>query len=416
MTEQVEPSSAGMDPAKLDLLVSAVQADIDKGLNLGASILVGRSGKIVLRANLGRAHPGRPIADDDRFLLMSMSKAFTAVLVLRAVEAGHFTLDTRIDDLLPGFGVKGKSRTTVRQLLCHTGGLPSIPVPPPLPLSAAGDLDRKVEAIKKLSAIYTPGTRCAYTSGTGYDILGQILVVTDPKRRRFNRIAQEDLFEPLGMKQTSFGMAVEDPRRVPASYTSSQASASSPLMTRLFNDWLGSEAEYPSANAFATIENVFRFTEALSGRSETGFQLLSQPTFDLARKNQTGDFVLEALPPKERLSMVRQILASAGLRQFIATARAARGGKAMSEPLAVFPAKFTLLGGYVRGEGDHLTPCGHTASPTALAAMGGASTGWMIDFERDLTFIFLSAGFVEGFDHARRLSRFADLALAAVNS
>jgi CubicO group peptidase (beta-lactamase class C family) len=414
MSNQVAPADVGLDKAALNALVAAVQADIDAGLNFGASLLVARRGQIGLRANLGVTSPGRPVADDDRFLLMSMSKAFTAVLVLRAIEAGRFRLDSRIGELLPGFGVKGKETTTVQQLLCHTGGLPSVPVPPPVPLSAVGDLNRKVEASKRLSAIYLPGTRCAYTSGTGYDVLGQILVETDPAGRNFNRIAQDELFGPLGMIHTSFGLAVDDARRVPASFTPSQTGAASPLMARLFNEWLGADAEYPSANAFATIEDVFRFTEALIGRPASGHQLLSPAMFDLARKNQTGDMPLEALPPKERFLMLRQILASAGLRQFVATARAARGGKALSEPAPVFPANFTLLGGYVRGEGQHLTPCGLTASPTALAAMGGASTGWMVDTERDLTFVFLSAGFVEGFDHPRRLSKFADLALAAV--
>ena len=42
------------------------------------------------------------------------------------------------------------------------------------------------------------------------------------------------------------------------------------------------------------------------------------------------------------------------------------------------------------------------------------STGFMIDTERDLTFIFLSAGFVEGMAHIRRLERLADLAIAAI--
>lgn len=112
--------------------------------------------------------------------------------------------------------------------------------------------------------------------------------------------------------------------------------------------------------------------------------------------------------------MLRQIIASAGLRQFIATARAARGGEATSGVVPVFPANFTLLGGYMRGTGEHLTPCGLKATPSAIAAMGGASTGWVVDTERDLTFIFLSAGFVEGFDHPRRLSRLADLAFDAI--
>ena len=78
---------------------------------------------------------------------------------------------------------------------------------------------RKAKAICKLSAVYEPGTRCAYTSGTGFDLLGQIVVVTDPKRRSFNRIAKEELFDPLGMRTTSFGLATDHPKRVPVSHT-----------------------------------------------------------------------------------------------------------------------------------------------------------------------------------------------------
>jgi hypothetical protein len=44
----------------------------------------------------------------------------------------------------------------------------------------------------------------------------------------------------------------------------------------------------------------------------------------------------------------------------------------------------------------------------------GASTGWLIDTDRDLTFIFLSAGFIEGLAHPQRLLRLCDLAIAAV--
>ncbi|AYD90345.1 hypothetical protein D5R93_10645 [Actinomyces lilanjuaniae] len=72
---------------------------------------------------------------------------------------------------------------------------------------------------------------------------------------------------------------------------------------------------------------------------------------------------------------------------------------------------------YVRGsdQHDHLTPAGLTASPQALAAVGGASTGLLYDPDRDLTVIILTAGFIEGLDHMRRLQQLNDLALAAVN-
>ena len=413
MTTTLRPSDAGMDEAALARLDASVQADIDAGRHYGASLLVARGGKVVHRANLGTVAPNRPAKSDDRYLLMSMSKAFTAVLVLRAIEEGRFKLDTRVDEVLPGFGYGGKEKATILQLLNHTAGLPTALVPPPIPLSAIGDLAQKMKAMNRLKAVYKPGTRCAYTSGTGYDALGQVLVATDPKRRSFNRIAKEDLFDPLGMRATSFGLRVDHPKRVPVTHTPANEGPSSSLIRKALNEWLG-EGEFPAGGAYAEIDDLLLFTEALIGRSKNGFQPLSPKMFDLARQNHTGELKMGMAPPLERFAMLRQAVASAGIFGAIAAITAAKGGAASQEKFPDYPANFTLLGSYVRGTGEFLTPAGLTASPSALAAMGGASTGWLIDTERDLTFIFLSAGFIEGLAHPRRLQRLADLAIAAI--
>jgi CubicO group peptidase (beta-lactamase class C family) len=113
---------------------------------------------------------------------------------------------------------------------------------------------------------------------------------------------------------------------------------------------------------------------------------MSQAIFDYAAQNSTGDL-------------------SNGAWDF---AREADG-------LPDSPANFSLLGGYVRGPGHVLSGAGFTASPEAFCAVGGGSTLWMVDPVRDLTFVFLSAGFVEGLEHLQRLSRLSDLALAACN-
>ena len=414
MNTMLKPPDVGMDEAALARLDASVQADIDAGFHFGASLLVARGGKIVHCANLGTVAPNRRAASDDRYLLMSMSKAFTAVLVLRAIEAGRFQLDTRVDEVLPGFEVGGKKDATVRQLLAHTAGLPTALVPPPLPLTAIGDLPRKAKAIKKLKAVCKPGTRCAYTSGTGYDALGQILVETDPKRRSFNRIAKEDLFDPLGMHKTSFGLSIDDPKRVPVSFTPANEAPTSSIIRHILNDRMGTDDEFPAGGAFSEIDDLLLFTEALIGRSRNDFQLLSPAMLDDARQNHTGDFNLEAIPPRERFAMLRQTLRSASIFKLFAAFRAARGGEATKSKMPSFPANFTLLGGYVRGRGDYHTPAGRTASPSAMAAVGGGSTGWLIDTDRDLTFIFLSAGLIEGLAHPKRLSRLCDLVIDAV--
>lgn len=411
-----DPQSVGLDPGALAKLDAAVQADIDAGRHFGAAILVARGGHVVHRANLGTVAPGRAAADGDLYQLQSMSKSYTAALVLRAVDEDRFTLDTRVADLVPDYGRYGKTTATVRQLLCHTAGLPAAPVAPPLPLTAMGQLRRHSNAICRLKDIYAPGTRCVYTSGTGYDMLGRILIDTDPKGRGFNQIAREELFEPLGLTNTSFGLGPHNPRRVPVAFTASATTPVSAKLSAIFNTAIDEQAAYPCAGAFADVDDVLAWTEALQGRSPHDYRVISGELFAEARKNQTGDMPLEALMAKGPPTVL-QLAKTFGLptliKQIRFTRQAAKSGTdAYKAP--VYPANFTLLGGYTRGVGDFLTTAGRSASPNALSAMGGGSTGWMIDPQRDLTFVFLSAGMVEGFAHPRRLERLADLAIAAV--
>ncbi|MFV8230021.1 serine hydrolase domain-containing protein [Mycolicibacterium peregrinum] len=165
----VDPGAAGMDPDALAKLDASIQADIDSGLIYGASVLVARGGQVVHRAFFGEVAEGRAAAPGDKYFLQSMSKAFTAILVLRAVEAGRFGLDTTVAEVWPEFAQQGKTTQTIAQMLCHTAGLPTTPVAPPLPQQAMGELRRGADAIAALHQVYEPGTRCAYTSHLRFD-------------------------------------------------------------------------------------------------------------------------------------------------------------------------------------------------------------------------------------------------------
>lgn len=382
------PSSVGMNEAAIKRVCESVQADIDAGRHFGASILIARHGKVVCHQQLGMVAPGRATDANDKFLLMSMSKSFTALLVLRAIDQGRFHLDTRVSELVPGFETGGKAKVTIRQLMNHTSGLPFGLVPPGMSLFQCGDLKTKAEAIAALPISYSPGTRCIYTSGLGYDLLGHILVATDPQQRSFQQITQEDLFAPLGMRNTSFGLPVKDPHRVPVSFPSQNVTPTTPLMLKMFNETMDENALLPSGNAYSTLDDVFRFTEVLRGRgTANGYRLLSPSLLEYARQNHTGELINEAVTSEVE-----------------------------SKHLEPLRANFTLLGGYVRGIGHYITAAGQTASPDAIAAVGGASTSWMIDFQRDLTVIFLSAGFIEGLNHIVRVQHINDLSLAAIEN
>lgn len=407
MTDTVDPADAGLSPEGLDKLDASIQSDIDNGLNYGAALLVGRGGRIVHRRNFGTVAPGRAAADGDRYMHMSMSKAFTATLVWQAITAGRFDLDTRVADLVPAFGNGGKQEATIHQLLNHTAGLPTAPVAPPLPLQAMGHLARHAEAICRLKAAYQPGTACAYTSGTGYDMLGRILELTDPSHRPFGTIARQDLFEPLGMTNTAFGCALDDPRRVPVTATPASSVPATEVSVPIFNQ-IGPDADYPCAGAFGDVDDVFKFTESLAGR---GPQVIAPEAFALARRNSTGDMVMRP-QMVGGLASVRQMVATLGVKKFIDVARKMRSGGGIPD-VGSTPVHFTLLGGYTRGDGNIDSTAGRNASPSTITAIGGGSTGWLLDTERDLTVVFLSAGLMET-EHFNRMQRINGLANAAV--
>lgn len=384
--EQINLKATGIVPEAFSHLDESIQADIDAEENFGASLLVALNGEIVHRREFGTVAPGRSTAEGDIYLMMSLTKAFTAALTLKAIDEGRFTLDTRVEELLPGFGSKGKQNSTVYQLLNHTSGLPFALVPPPLGPDKAGDLSAKASALCNIAASYEPGTRCIYTGGLGYDALGQILVNTDKKGRAYREIMFEELFQPLGMNSSSIGCTLDNPKRVPVSFTQKHTAPHTPAILGMFNKSFDEKAELPSGNAYATIEDVYRFSELYRNRGTiNGKRIISRSLFDYAHQDHTIGLLNEAWT-----------------------------AEVLERSIPPLPACFTLLGGYIRGGGHKPNSAGYTASPTAFTAVGGGSTGMMIDFEKNLTVIFLSSGFREGLRHLERLKRINDLALAAI--
>ncbi|MFC8566090.1 serine hydrolase domain-containing protein [Streptomyces sp. NPDC057245] len=99
----------------------------------GAAVLVtdpaedGRCGRWSEAAGTADLRTGRPMDTGDRLRVGSVTKTFTAALVLQLVAEQRLSLDESVDRRLPGL-IRGHghdgSRITVRQLLRHTSGLP----------------------------------------------------------------------------------------------------------------------------------------------------------------------------------------------------------------------------------------------------------------------------------------------------
>ena len=118
---------------RIDTLRDVILADIARGDYFGAVLTVGRSGEVVFKEALGAedAAGEKPLDYDDVFSIFSVTKAFTNVLILRAIEEGRFALTTKVRDVLPEFTGKPREDATFYHLLTHTAGMPGVWTPKP---------------------------------------------------------------------------------------------------------------------------------------------------------------------------------------------------------------------------------------------------------------------------------------------
>ncbi len=131
---------------------------VDEGAETGAGVSVWRDGREVVRLSGGWADAGRtrPWRDDTLVQPYSLSKAFVTLAALVAVRDGALELDEPIARYWPVYGVRGKERTTLRQVLTHRAGQPRFPD------DAAGldllDDAGLRESLVRAAPEYAPGT------------------------------------------------------------------------------------------------------------------------------------------------------------------------------------------------------------------------------------------------------------------
>ena len=150
------------------------------------------------------------VKEDTAFALASVSKTYTAALILALADEGKLDLDARVSKLLPKIRFTG--RATVRQLLNHTSGLPDFFLNGKIDRALFGDRSREWttrDAFRYVGKpIFTAG-KGWYYSNTNYALLGMIAEAVDGRplaeqlRTRFLR--------PLGLEHT-YQQVTEKPR------------------------------------------------------------------------------------------------------------------------------------------------------------------------------------------------------------
>lgn len=313
-----ETAGAGTSSERFARLERTLAAHVERGEIVGVASLVARHGEVVHFAATGQRDRERsaPLERDTIFRIYSMTKPITSVAVLMLVERGQLLLGDPVSKYLPELAGMKVLRTpdsplhdvvpapremTVRDLLTHTSGLasslPGVGTPKAIEQAyleadlrgsqtrlAPGDW---IARLARVPLAHPPGTKFLY--GVSTDVLGQLVAVVSGKP--FEVFLREEIFEPLGMRDTAFFVPAEKRDRFAANYGPGPGGGLALVDDPATSRYLDPPA-FPSGagGLVSTIDDYLRFGEMLRRGGELeGVRLLSRKSIELMTTNHLTD-------------------------------------------------------------------------------------------------------------------------------
>lgn len=232
--QRAAPEEVGLSAERLGRVTDVIRQDVAAGNIPGAVLLVARRGRIAYLESIGERDPQAktPMTSDTIFRIYSMTKPVTSVAAMMLVEEGKLALDEPVSKYIPAFAqmkvavqkdratgevssldlVPARRPITIQDLLRHTSGI-TYGFFGDLPAKKAyldagvtkGDYDNAefAERIARQPLAFQPGTTWDYSHST--DILGRVVEIV--AGQSLGAFMKTRLFDPLGMPDTSFGVA-----------------------------------------------------------------------------------------------------------------------------------------------------------------------------------------------------------------
>ena len=238
----------GLDAGRLERIAEHLERNyIAPGKLAGCQISVARHGHLAYSKSFGLMdiERGKPTRDDTIYRIYSMTKPITSVALMSLYEKGYFQLNDPVSRYVPSWKnhrvwVSGEGDdmvteapgrpVTFRDVLSHMagltygGGLPGVGLQHPidkvyrsLKIRSNGSGDTMTEFMDKLAQVplrYQPGQAWMYSLAT--DVCGALVEIISGKP--FAQYLQDEIFGPLGMKDTSFHVSPDKVDRFAANY------------------------------------------------------------------------------------------------------------------------------------------------------------------------------------------------------
>lgn len=226
------------------------------------AVLVAEKGNIIYKGAFGQANRewNIPNTTDTKFMIGSISKPITALLVLIQVQKGLISLNKTLADYLPEFSGKPAAKVTIRQLLNHTSGMPNYDIMKDFFPRISRRYFGREEYIKVYmdSALaFEPGAKYNYSSW-GYFTLGYILERVSGKS--YAQLMKDEIFDKAGMKSSGsyFHTQIVSKRATGYDYQ---------LEGYTSSDFRDQSNTMGTGDIYSTVEDLFKLHLAISNHS-----------------------------------------------------------------------------------------------------------------------------------------------------
>jgi CubicO group peptidase (beta-lactamase class C family) len=283
--------SATAQDSKLPGIDTAMQAVIARNEVAGAVTAVVTKDKVIDLETIGYADVAakRPMSTDTLFWIASMTKPVTGVAVLMLQDEGKLSVADPVAKYLPEFAnlktPSGKpANLTLTQILTHTSGLGEASGPAAQSAKTLADL---VPIWLAAPMQYEPGAQWKYTQ-SGINAAARVVEVVSGMT--FDVFVQKRIFDPLGMKDTTFYPTDAQRARLATAYAKNKDTGVLEAVPP--RPEFGPRDRPPQGNGglYSTAPDYARFAQMLlNGGTLGGRTYLTAAAMKFLTTSQTGD-------------------------------------------------------------------------------------------------------------------------------
>ena len=209
LKDENSPTEQGLNLKRMERVIdSLAESYILSGITPGISVAVAKEGEILIIRGYGQSdvEMGVKVDSETVFGIRSITKQFTAAIIMQLVKTGKISLDDPITKYLPNYPVQG-NHVTIHNLLNHTSGIKDYePMSKEHPNWIRLDLsyEKMISLWGNQPFDFEPGEKYSY-NGFAYYLLGEI--ISRVTEMTYGDYVENKFLRPLGLKHTYYGDA-----------------------------------------------------------------------------------------------------------------------------------------------------------------------------------------------------------------